>query len=356
MRRGHMRTIIRIILIITVVINVFSSNALAIEQQKLEELLQTNSALDGATLSVSVRSAHTGEILYEHLADTRLRPASNMKLFTAASALSVLGEHHRFTTDLYMDGKVRWKVLYGDLFIKGSGDPTLLKSDIDDLVQQVKAKGVTIIKGDLVGDDSRYDDQRYSIDLPWSDEEASYGAQVSALTVSPDNDYNAGTITVEVSPGNEIGEQGTVIISPLSSPLTIINTSTTVETEERTSLTISRKHGTNDLYIKGDIPINAPIQKQMIALWEPTNYVLALMKQSLKEHGITLLGKEKLEKTPVTAKKIASHSSIPLSELLIPFMKQSNNGHAEALVKEMGYVRKDQGSWEKGNSSVTRRN
>ncbi|MFC0560045.1 D-alanyl-D-alanine carboxypeptidase/D-alanyl-D-alanine endopeptidase [Halalkalibacter alkalisediminis] len=343
-----MRAKIGFILIMLLLINLFMPNVQAFDQQKIEDLLQTSSILEGAIISVSVRSAKTGEVLYEHLADTRLRPASNMKLFTAASALSVLGDHHRFTTNLYTDGTIKWKILNGNLYIRGSGDPTLLKKDIDDLVQQLKEKGVTFIKGNLVADDSRYDAQRYSVDLPWSDEEAYYGAQVSALTVAPDNNYDSGTVMVEITPGNEIGEKGIVTVTPFASPLTIRNTSTTVDMDEITNLTISREHGANHLYIKGGIPKNASSLKETIALWEPTNYVLELFNQSLKEHGITLLGESRIDRIPQTSKRVASHSSMPLSKLLIPFMKLSNNGHAETLIKEMGYIKGEDGSWEMG--------
>lgn len=330
-----------------------SSNAYANEsdqifQAEINQILQEEPLLKGGLAGISIRSASTGEILYEHNGDIRMRPASNMKLFTSAVALSVLGEEYQFKTEIRIEGKRDGNILKGNLYLKGFGDPTLVREDLNQMAKDIANSGISIIEGDLIGDDSWFDDVRLSPDLIWSDEYAYYGSQISALTVSPNKDFDSGTILVEVSPGLKVGDPAQIQLSHKTNYIHIINQAVTISPDGKTDLTIDRKHGSNTIIVKGFLPIGAKIEKEWIAVWEPTQFVLDLFKQELAKQGIKLLGTSKVDETPKDANVLTSHLSIPLSELLIPFMKLSNNGHAEILVKEMGRLRKGEGNWEKG--------
>lgn len=103
-------------------------------------------------------------------------PGSNMKLFVAAVALEVLGPDFIFTTratgEIQDDGAI-----HGDLYLIGGGDPLLATdwwpgvdpstyppfhlSRLEDLADALVARGLKEIRGVVVGDGNRYDDERY---------------------------------------------------------------------------------------------------------------------------------------------------------------------------------------------------
>jgi serine-type D-Ala-D-Ala carboxypeptidase/endopeptidase (penicillin-binding protein 4) len=317
-------------------------------ETELSDLIKNDPVLKGAVTGVSIRSGQSGEILYQHQGDIRLRPASNLKLFTAAAALSVLGENYTFKTELLTDGPFVGNMIMGNLYLKGKGDPTLLKEDFDEFADQLIEKGINVIQGHLVGDDSWFDDIRYPIDLPWSDEQAYYGAQISALTASPDTDYDSGTVVVSVEPAERIGQPAKITVLPQTTYAEIINKVKTVDSKGKKDIKMNREHGTNIVEITGNIPVNSKPFLEWVAVWNPTGYALDLLKQSLSEKGIILNGVIKEGITPKSATLVASHSSMSLTDILVPFMKLSNNIHAETLIKEMGKVKKGEGSWEKG--------
>lgn len=319
------------------------------ELSQLDEILN-DPRLQGATIAISVRRAESGEVIYSHLGDTRVHPASVMKLLTGAAALETLGKDYSFTTQLYMDGKIRSGVLHGDLYVKGQGDPTLMKKDLKAFASQLKAKGVGTINGNILGDDTWYDNVRLSQDLNWSDEPFYTGAQVSALTLSPNGDYDAGTVIVEVSPAKKTGQSGKVSMVPANSYLTIVNNTKTVAKSGKKSIQVERQHGSNRIVVSGTIPLGASKSRSWSSVWEPSDFTVNVFKHALEEQGIRFSTTPKIGRgtVPKGATLLADKQSIPLEELFIPFMKLSNNGHAEVLVKEMGRLPGGAGSWEKG--------
>jgi D-alanyl-D-alanine carboxypeptidase/D-alanyl-D-alanine-endopeptidase (penicillin-binding protein 4) len=202
----------------------------------------------------------------------------------------------------------------------------------------------------LAGDDSWYDEVRLSQDLNWSDESSYTGAQVSALTLSPDSDYDTGTVLIETYPGTKAGNPARIKMIPENDYVEIINKTETVNKNGSRKLSVEREHGANSIIVKGEIPLEGKKEKTWVAVWEPAAYTVNVFKQALKNTGITLSSnlKETTKVTPKKATLLLSKESMPLKEILIPFMKLSNNGLGEMLAKEMGKVVHGEGSWGKG--------
>jgi serine-type D-Ala-D-Ala carboxypeptidase/endopeptidase (penicillin-binding protein 4) len=315
--------------------------------EEINDFIKNEPILDGALAGVSIRSADDGKLLYEHNGGIRMQPASILKMFTAAASLSVLGEDYRFTTEVLTAGKIAGGTLSGDLYVKGKGDPTLLPADFAEIAKKLKKKGISNIGGDIITDDSWYDDVRYSEDLTWNDEHQYYGAQISALTASPNLDYDAGTVIVSISPDKK-DTSAKILLEPDTDFVTIVNETKTVDSKGKQDIHIKREHGTNTIVVKGSIPADSQNVREWVAVWDPTRYAGTLFKKALEDQGIQIVGKIKNGKATDAMPVLIFHKSIPLADLMIPFMKLSNNGHAEVLVKEIGKSVHGDGSWDKG--------
>lgn len=317
--------------------------------RELEQYLQNKSVLKGALVGVHVISGETGKPIMDHIGNLRMRPASNMKLFTAAAALSVLGAEYTFKTTLLTDGVVKDSVLHGNVYIKGGGDPSLLPEDIEILAKQLTKQNISYIDGHIIADDKWYDDVHLSTDMIWNDEVWYYGSQVSALTTSPNTDYDTGTIILSIQPSNQPGEKPILSIYPETEYVQIENHARTVGHEvDEDALTMERHRGKNTIVVKGDVSVTSDIRKEWIAICDPTSYTLTLFKEALETENIGWNGHLKRENTPNNAVMLYEKKSPALKDLLVPFMKLSNNGLGELFVKEMGKIIHDEGSWEKG--------
>ncbi|MGN9839031.1 D-alanyl-D-alanine carboxypeptidase/D-alanyl-D-alanine endopeptidase [Nonomuraea sp. H19] len=306
--------------------------------QDINQIL-SDSRLTIARAGVVVKSAKTGEELYATDAGKLLIPASNTKLFTSAAAAETLGLDYRFPTTVLSAGRKAGSVLAGDLVLRGTGDPTMLAEDYDALAAEVAAAGIKVVTGKLVADDTWFDGQRLGNDWSWGDESAYYAAPISALTASPDRDYDAGSVVVAVAAD---GDKVKVSTTPETDYLKIVNKATV---GAQTNVLIERQHSTRTVVITGTV---ANPYQEWVAVDDPTAYVSSLFRKSLAKHGVKVLGPTATGAAPEGAKELAKHESMTLGELLVPFMKLSNNIHAEILTKAMGRKVAGQGTWSAG--------
>lgn len=132
--------------------------------------LGRSSAMKGASYAVLIKEVGTGAALVSFESDRLLAPASVLKTLTTATALEVLGADFRYETYLEYTGRIANGELDGDLYIRGSGDPTLgsssLTADKDSVLllwtQAIKAKGIRKIKGAVIVDEMVFDSEGIS--------------------------------------------------------------------------------------------------------------------------------------------------------------------------------------------------
>lgn len=131
-------------------------------------------------VSVVVIDAQGGKApRINHRADVPMNPASVMKLVTTYAALDLLGPAYTWSTPVYLDGPVRDGVLYGNVHIRGQGDPTLVVERLWLLMRRVRALGIDRIEGDIVLD-------RGAFALPASDPGGFDGEPLRPYNAAPD--------------------------------------------------------------------------------------------------------------------------------------------------------------------------
>jgi D-alanyl-D-alanine carboxypeptidase len=106
---------------------------------------------------VSVAVGLGDRIAYAHLGRVPRVLASNEKLLTSMAALDLLGPSFRYPTTADAGQRPRHGVVHGNLWLVGSGDPTLTASDLSTLAERLHAAGLRRVTGDVVGDTGAFD-------------------------------------------------------------------------------------------------------------------------------------------------------------------------------------------------------
>lgn len=259
--------------------------------------------LPPATTCASVMNSR-GVPVFQHNASLLLSPASNQKVLLAYGALTQLGPAHTFSTTVATDAQIVGGVVQGNVWLVGGGDPVLATQDyvgafveqqrvysaFESLADQLRAAGITRIRGNVVGDASRYDDVLYHPNWP-----ARFGANgvvgpISALALNNGfADFSKG--------GQEMAGSG----APSSNP--------------------------------------------------PRSAAGSLI-EVLKERGITVDGRADVGTVPQGPTVLAGLQSPPLKAIVGQMLRTSDNSTAEMLFKELGVARAGGGSFASGSAAL----
>ncbi|KYG92261.1 D-alanyl-D-alanine carboxypeptidase [[Bacillus] sp. KCTC 13219] len=301
--------------------------------------------------SVSLRSLTTGNVLYEHNGQALMKPASTLKLLTGSAALHVLGRDYTFSTELFIDGVIADATLYGDVYIKGGGDPTLQQQDFLTFAKILKRHGIRKIQGNLYGDDSAFSGNALTPGIAKEDETEYYAARISALTMSPNTDYDAGTVIVQIT-GDKTTQPPSFSVLPNASGMKFVNQARTVAKTGKNTLTVKRQYSSNTVIIAGNIPQGSTV-KEWVTLQDPTINTLHAIKNTWQSTGLNIsqvtVGRKVI---PATASKLYTKESLPLHKLYPVFMKLSNNSIADILVKTLGLEMYGEGNTENGVAAL----
>ena len=147
-------------------------------------------------------------MLYARNEKMALNAASNVKLVTSAAALSRLGPEYRWRTVVYGPAQTggRWLgpggELTGDLYLRGSGDPTLTAENLGELATSLAAQGLKRVRGALVVDASFFDGGPVGPAYEQKTDSAAYRSPSSAASL------NGNAVLITVIPGARAGAPG----------------------------------------------------------------------------------------------------------------------------------------------------
>lgn len=323
-------------------------------QQKISEYLK-RPGVRSAKWGIQVMDPADGQILLEVNPDKTFLPASVLKVVTTAAALEKLGPDYRYRTGVYMDGTLEEGILTGDVILVGRGDPNLTdpygelldKPVFVELAEMLQNAGIRKIKGDIVGDDSYFDQRAYGKGWTATDLRSAYGAPINALSI------NNNVLWVSVRPG-ALKKAVKIDLDPQTSYFRISNKAITGSRKAKRTIRARLIPETRTISVTGVLP-QRQNYSQYVLLNNPAELAAALLKEQLEKRGIEVEGKisalhhgDDAAAERSNWKFLAEHQSPPLIRALQIINKRSQNLHAEMLLRTLGAEFKGAGTNEAG--------
>lgn len=277
------------------------------------------------SLALVVEDLTSQELVFSHNGTKPLKPASVLKILTAAGALTILGPDYRFKTRIWVDKFVDGHV--STLYVVGSGDPALNLESLWILARKLKKLGVKSV-GKIALDSSHF--------LSPASRSGVRAYQAGASAIS----FNYNSVTFEICP-RKLGDDAIVTIDPWEAE---IGLSGRVRTQKggKTGVSIEEQHGKAkgtvylSFQVSGSIAPQVKCKEIYRSVSEPEIYLGVTLKNFLQSIGVVVKGSIVRENLGAKSTLLYEHLSKPLSEIVKDLNHFSNNFIGEQLLYALG--------------------
>jgi D-alanyl-D-alanine carboxypeptidase/D-alanyl-D-alanine-endopeptidase (penicillin-binding protein 4) len=323
----------------------------------VQRIVQSRGPSKGVT-AVSIRDSD-GELVVSIEGDRPLMPASNLKVLTTGAALRTLGPDFAFQTRLLRQGERL--VVQGD-GDPGFGDPELLKEmslrDADGQVRTgltpeaildlwaraVRESGMTRVR-ELVVDDRVFDRSTCHVDWPVDQLHEDYCAEVAGVN------FHLNRIDVWMRPSPRGAEVDRT--SPDTRCVSFVNR-TALGKDRKGSVWLHREPDANVFTLRGFLRAQQSASTS-VSVSDPPALFGGLLAERLRMQGVQVDAVRLAGPSdpPASGEPVGPTIRTPLSTVVRRANTDSQNLHAEALLKRIGHqVSGTGGSWENGGQAV----
>ena len=317
------------------------------------EALGNSDSMRHGGFGFCLAAVDSDKVLLEFNSQQSLVPASILKTVTTGICLSKLGAGFHYSTRLQYDGAIKsGKVLDGNLFIKGSGDPSLGSSSfagcdeekvLNDWVRAIKNKGIDTINGAIVGDPDVFDDDMIPAGWAWEDMQSDYGIGPCGLSFH-ENVYDLQINGNLTKPDFKITQ---------SVPgLKLVNNLAVNKSGGKDYVYASGGPYVTERYLKGAVSATNHAFTAQSAMPDPAYYCANALFLKLKRAGVTVRDSSTTTRRLRIQNKLAKKERITFHTTFSPSLANivwytnqvSQNFYAESLLRTLSLFENGYGS------------
>lgn len=299
---------------------------------KAWEKLRKSSKFKDSEFSLELADLE-GKVLFDVNGTEALIPASLTKIVTAAAVIDNFDLEKKWEVELFSKTKPKSEVLKENICFKGNGTPGFISEQLWVLANNFVRSDIKEIQGDLIIDNSDFDEVKFDSSRQKQRVSRAYDAPVSASS------FNWNSINIYIRP-SQLGNSAKVWLDPENNFTKVQNKVATSTSPTNIKIERNSSELGDTFIIKGKINKNENEKVFFRSITQPEIWTGEQIKSFLSRRNILIKGKVKLGSCKDYSHLLASAESRNISRALKDMMKFSNNFVAEMLVKNIAKSKK----------------